>query len=1188
MKEEISTIKQINSEATPIVSLSVTNLDIEVEEGKVYKDSFFIESENKVPIEGYVCTTSDKVETEAERLEGTRQEIPFYFKGKLATAGNTFEGDIVLITNGGEYNIPYCVKVIHKFVESSGGRISTMEEFVQIYENNRKEAVDIFFLPNFEEVFLQGKPEQKELYHSLMKSRSKSLILEEFLTAAGYKNTSFLDVSQDKLVLEEEDSSAQLELLLTQPGYVEGSIYSEKGQIQISRERFSSDDFTDGKLLFNVERKQNLLNGSDIIHIDTVRQDIEISVEWWAKQTALTKEKEKKLYLKKKRAQLMHNYLYFRTGSIAFEDFAEDSGHVLEELSRYTEDNEWKLYRMHFFLMEERKEEGKELLELLEKVSQRDEFTPLEANYFLYLKAMYYRTPEAISKAVSTIREFYELSEYKAEALWMLIYLDREYVYNKRLQYDTIRQLFEEGNNSSLLYFEACDILNENPNYMEELGKFEISIFRWGVRYGYISLSLSYQFARLALKAKYYNKSIYYIAEKLYGVEPDEQFLQVICSLLIKGNRTGKEYHEYFRLAVEANLKIIGLNEFFIRSMDFETYDLIPQRVLIYFTYSNSLDYLEKAYLYSNVLRNKEKYEEVYGAYYSKMLPFIEEQLLKGRINEHLAYLYTCFQKEVLEKPDNWKAVCDILFYHKLICTNPHIIGVYVSCPELGTEKYYPLSGGTGGVEIYNDSEYHFQTFENAFATGGVEIYNDRAVLYFVDNNEQRYVKDINYQLREFLSPQQFEEEWIRRNLSNRKILLMESGKMEENIKEQTLPVLQRIVFNDDFTRWMQVEAVEKMLVYYENHQDKRNLARWLGKIDYSNISTEFRKTLMDYYMEVGMMEDAFFGIELYGCDIMGAAKILRLASFGAQCYQGKDDEATLSLAYAAFIRKKCNKDTLIYLMKHFKGETAALLEIWERSKRFGLETAAFERRILEQVMFTGNDTEGVFPVFESFYATDEGDELIDRYLEYASMKELESSMELNDFMHMAIGQEIVNGRMENRHSRIHFLYYFAGREDWYDTIKDTAVYIINGFLQEEFYLPVYQAYSQWITFPIHYQEMTFLTYHGRAGSNVILRYQIDGEEYSLRELHLEEVLPGMYVCHMNFFQKDHVKYRLESDGSPVDEGAGLEFETFEYGDGEDSRFFTLNHLDSEESSLPEVKDCLLKTFFADQYMKLL
>ena len=65
----------MNNDTTPIVSLSITNLDIEVEEGRVYKDSFFIESENKIPIEGYVCTTSDKMAVEVERLEGIRQEI---------------------------------------------------------------------------------------------------------------------------------------------------------------------------------------------------------------------------------------------------------------------------------------------------------------------------------------------------------------------------------------------------------------------------------------------------------------------------------------------------------------------------------------------------------------------------------------------------------------------------------------------------------------------------------------------------------------------------------------------------------------------------------------------------------------------------------------------------------------------------------------------------------------------------------------------------------------------------------------------------------------------------------------------------------------------------------------------------------------------------------------------------------
>lgn len=112
---------------------------------------------------------------------------------------------------------------------------------------------------------------------------------------------------------------------------------------------------------------------------------------------------------------------------------------------------------------------------------------------------------------------------------------------------------------------------------------------------------------------------------------------------------------------------------------------------------------------------------------------------------------------------------------------------------------------------------------------------------------------------------------------------------MNEGIKEDGIAVLQQLTFNDDFVRWIQTEAVEKLLTYYENHQEKRSLARWLGKIDYSNISVEFRKTLMDYYMEVGMMEEAFFGIELYGCDIMGSAKILRLASFGAAILSGKE-----------------------------------------------------------------------------------------------------------------------------------------------------------------------------------------------------------------------------------------------------------------------------------------------------------
>ena len=878
MKEKKDIVEEkTEGKELPVLRISVTNLEITVEEGRVYHSSFLIESENNIPVRGIVRSTNDKIGLEKTEFTGTRVEIPYYFKGKLATAGNEFEGDFLLLTNGGEYNIPYRVVVTPAMAETSIGPICQLEDFVRLCKENRQEAMELFFLPGFPSIFLKHLPEQDAMYHSLMKSRSRNMIVEEFLSAAGCKEPARLSVAQDTIALHGKEP-AVIPVTLTADGYVEGSVTSEKGQVKLSVERFTSADFKDGQMEIVVEKNHSSAVGSDVIRIKTVRQEFALPVEWWGALPASSGERETRTRIKKQRAELMHNYLFFRTGSIQFDDFAEECGHALDELSHLTGDIEWQLYRIQLLLMEEKKEEAEELFHKIEEENKEKKLDPLAENYFLYLKAMLCRTPEAISEAVLSIRDFYEVSDYKAEALWMLIYLDREYVYNKRLQYDTIRQLFQEGRNSSLLFFEACELLNENPNYMEELGSFEVSIFRWGVRYGYISMSLAWQFARLELRMKYYSNAIFHIAEKLYEIEPDERFLQVICSLLIKGNRYGEEYHEYFRRAVEANLKIVGLNEFFIRSMDFNSFEVIPHRVLIYFTYSNSLDSLEKAYLYSNVLENREACEEVFGAYYSKMIPFVEEQLLKGRMNEHLAYLYHYFQKEILEKPANTKAVCDILFYRKIVCENRNIIGIYVSRPETGEEIYYPLSGGFCYAEIPTK----------------------RARIYFVDSSEQRYVTGIAYREEPFLSPEQFPKEWIWKNTANKKILLSLTDRLDGELKEEDMEILKKIAFHEDYQPWLKNRAVEQLLLYYQKHQEKEELARWLDRVDYSNVEADFRKTLMDFYMEVGMIENAFFGIELYGCNIMGAVKRLRLASFGVACNENKMDETTLYLAYSA------------------------------------------------------------------------------------------------------------------------------------------------------------------------------------------------------------------------------------------------------------------------------------------------
>ena len=1170
--------EKMKNNRIPIVHLSTLGLDLTVEEGDTYRGTLSIESENGIPLCGKIFSTSDKMILDTEEFEGKRRDFRFMFDGTMAVSGENYPGDFIFITNGGEFNIPFMVTIAPKMIPVKDGFISDMNGFMDLYYHDRAQAREIFFQPNFSNVFLKEQPEKQVLYHNLMKSRDKNLIMEEFLSAAGYKDLVMLSVEEKTIILDSGKNREEILITMGQEGYIEGRISTEKGQVSISHERFTDADFQEGRFSIRIEKNQNFTMGSDVIRIDTIRQHFEIPVEWWGTLPAVSQEKEQQIQLKKQTAELMHNYLYFRTGGIRFEDFAEDSRQTLDNLWFRTGDSVWKLYLMHIALMEDKKEEAEAILNELEEKKKEKEFSEFESNYFLYLKSIYYGTPEAISEAVIAIRSYYERSEHKDLALWMLIYIDREYVYNERLQYDTIKMLFENGCNSSLLYYEACSLLNENPSFMEDTGSFELSVFRWGVRYGFISLSLAYQFARLALRVKYYQDSIFHIAEKLYHIKKDDRFLQVICSLLIKGNRIGREYHGYFREAVEANLKIIGLNEFFIRSLDFSRYEKLPQRVLIYFTYSNTLDANEKAYLYTNILKNQEAYEEVFGAYYSKMVPFVEDQLLKGRINEHLAYLYTCFQKEILEKKENAKAVCDILFYRQIRCTNPSMIGVYVAYPELGTEQYYPLSSGCANIEYFND----------------------RTQIYFVDSKEQRYVKGIDSSFVRFLKVGQFPKEWIERNSGNKKVLLMLSGKITDFLGVEEVRTAQKVIGNPDYKDWIRIYAIEQLLTYYGNHQKKQELDQWIERVNYEEVARGFRKRLLDYYMEVGRLESAFFGVEKYGVHIMGASKRLKLANFGIEYFSHRKNPTVLALARSAFFQKKYNKDTLAYMISHYDGEMEDLCILWERSLKFGVKTEELERKILSQCIFTDNDTDRVFPVFSSLlnqylkmqeveegYVDEETEKTIGAYLEFASLKELQGSMELTEEMHMAIGQEILAGRIKERRTKIHFLYYFADKKKWRRKIRDAASHIIDSFLKERFYLPVYHAYDDIVSLPVFYREFTFLTYHGGQGQEVTLFYEIEGQKDYRREKSLEEVMPGMYVCHMHFYKDDHVNYRLEEAGEKVQDPSLIQFETFPY-DGDDSRFFSLNHMNWDDSGMEKMKAYLMKSYFTDHFMKLL
>ena len=103
-----------------------------------------------------------------------------------------------------------------------------------------------------------------------------------------------------------------------------------------------------------------------------------------------------------------------------------------------------------------------------------------------------------------------------------------------------------------------------------------------------------------------------------------------VCSpilLIMKGNPRKKEYFRWYELAVEKELKITRLYEYYIENMSRNYQKMLPRMIRMYFSYNNTLSDAKKAFVYSNVIRNKEVDKTTYLSYKSSMEQFACEKL---------------------------------------------------------------------------------------------------------------------------------------------------------------------------------------------------------------------------------------------------------------------------------------------------------------------------------------------------------------------------------------------------------------------------------------------------------------------------------------------------------------------------------------------------------------------------------
>ena len=244
--------------------------------------------------------------------------------------------------------------------------------------------------------------------------------------------------------------------------------------------------------------------------------------------------------------------------------------------------------------------------------------------------------------------------------------------------------------------------------------------------------------ANFASQQKNYSDAMFQILERIYKMYSEPMILNTICTLLIKGNKTQKRYFYWYQKAVDAELKIAQLYEYYMMTIDTESvHGPLPKSIFLYFMHGNSLDYKKAAFLYANLITYEEKAGDLYLNYREQMVAFTWEQLMKRHITESLRILYKRFCKEEEMTSERMEAMRDVCFAYEITTKVPNMNCVLVIEKDGSVRQRVPYDEEEGSIIFLYDKESRivWESIEGRYYTDSI-VYETKRLFYeprFID-----------------------------------------------------------------------------------------------------------------------------------------------------------------------------------------------------------------------------------------------------------------------------------------------------------------------------------------------------------------------------------------------------------------------------------------------------------------------
>lgn len=1083
---------QVNTEKL-VLAVTPQIVDIELVESQSVSGELIIETMTGDDVRGVIYTSDPRMELSSNQFSGVRNVIKYEYHGDYMLEGDTANGFFYITSQCGETKVPFSVVTKRLYAQASVGKIDTMGQFIKLYKASMKEALLVYCAPAFYKLL---ESESEKQYYRLLSVRPITLgNVEEFLIATQRKHRVSLSIDDTGRIYRGLDVilTDSVTISMSGWGYTEVFVTSDNDFVTPVRDRYTAEDFIAGSC--RIEYKINpakLHRGKCIANLRIESTDQVFNFEITCMPNlGHTEEFRYHQRVSRENVALLGSYVRFLAGEKSLGQWASETNRLIEQ--RYIRSEASRLdmlWSAYAYRRNGQIEKSVEILEDFRKsYDNRDNRQWALYTLCLLLDEL---DENRVSKLVSQIRDLYIANPKDKWYRFIMLLAIEAVKEDSKNVYQLLAGWYKEGVHSPVLYAHASKIFLEEPYVLGSLGDFELQILNWMMKKSIISKDLADQIGHISLSSNGYNALTDRLLSYCYETYHELDVLASVCSYRIKGEIYNEESIEWYEMAIKHDLKITGLYEAYINSINPNKRVEIPESVLIYFQYSNLLSYSRKALLYANVVKNREKYPEVYNRYFPIMVSFAENEMAANHIDDSLAVVYEHILSNVEFNERMAENLSEILYTNKLVCPDEGYESVVIQHENLAKAIEYPIVDGKAFFPVY---------FGNYVLL--LKDKNGRLVFGSPDCQLMRLFNPGRY-IRTCLELAPGKLSYIMHHMSG-KVGLYE---MDEQMAYYARALVDSDIINDDYKS----KVGPGVLEYLRRNEPIVNTRNYLLKIDYSKLGRTERKDYLETLVGLAMYEEAWSFLIQYGAGDLGIEHLLKIVVNRLDDKNVSEDEELVYFSQICFDAGIKDKRIIKYLMKYYIADAKHMARVFKAGRDVGIKSVEYDERVLILMAFSRTFVKYTEEIFIDYCNVSPREFIRRAYLNYFSYRAYVSGEKMSEEFYHILERSIIDGFKLCDYCKLAMIKYYCNL----DTISSNRMQLMDDmvtyFLSKGMYYDVFTELPQRLLIRHHLYDVVVVSYRsGKKNSEIFANYRFSEKEPFVQE-RIEETKDGVYT----------------------------------------------------------------------------